>query len=342
MATYRGALPQLASSALVLTDSGMETDLIFNQGFELPLFSAFVLLESDTGTQALRDYFRRHVQVALDNDVGFVFEAPTWRASIDWATQLGYSESSIAEINRRAVDLLVELRDEVVDARGPMLISAAIGPRGDAYSPETVMTADEAQHYHAQQIQTLASTEADLVTALTLTYAAEAIGITRACQASDMPVVISFTVETDGRLPDGTTLAEAVQAVDHATGSGPAYYGINCAHPTHFADALDSGQKWTDRVQMIRANASRLSHAELDEAESLDDGDPDDLGREYAQLHAGFPRMHVMGGCCGTDVRHVSAIARSWPQDCEVHVVASHPGWVSGRLVIDSRSGRQR
>jgi homocysteine S-methyltransferase len=312
MATYRGALPQLANSALLLTDSGMETDLIFNQGFELPLFSAFVLLESETGTQALRDYFRRHVQVALDNDVGFVFEAPTWRASIDWATQLGYSEESIAEINRRAVDLLVELRDEVVGARGPMLISAAIGPRGDAYSPETVMTADEAQRYHAPQSETLASTDADIVTALTLTYAAEAIGITRACQALEMPVVISFTVETDGRLPDGTTLADAIQAVDQATGSGPAYYGINCAHPTHFTEVLDPDQQWTARVQMIRANASRLSHTELDEAGTLDDGDPDELGRQYAQLHGRFPRMNVMGGCCGTDVRHVRAIARSW------------------------------
>ena len=311
VANYRKSLPQLLSPTVMLSDSGMETDLIFHEGFDLPLFASFTMLDDAVGREALRSYYRRHVQVAREAHVGFLFEAATWRASIAWAKQLGLDETAVADVNRRAIDLVVELRDEAGEMQGPMVISGLIGPRGDAYNPTQLMTADEAERYHAAQIETLARTEADLVTALTLTYAAEAIGIVRAARRAQMPVVISFTVETDGALPDGSSLGDAIGTVEDKTESYPAYYGINCAHPSHFLGVLDSREEWTSRIKMIRANASRCSHAELDEAETLDDGDPAELGREYAEIRARFPQINVLGGCCGTDVRHVRSIARA-------------------------------
>ena len=311
MAKYRDDLPQLSSPSVMLSDSGMETDLIFHEGFELPLFASFTMLDDVAGTEALRNYYRRHIQVARDAHVGFLFEAPTWRASIGWARQLGLDENAVADVNRRAIDLVVKLREEAGEMQGPMVISGLIGPRDDAYNPAQLMGADEAEEYHGAQIETLAGTEADLVSAMTLTYAAEAIGIARAARTARMPVVISFTVETDGALPDGSSLGDAIGAVEDKTESYPAYYGINCAHPSHFLNVLDVGEEWTTRIRMIRANASRCSHAELDEAETLDDGDPEELAREYAEIRERLPQINVLGGCCGTDVRHVRSIARA-------------------------------
>ena len=307
MARYRNRLPQLDDDAILLTDSGMETDLIFHEGFDLPLFASFVLLDDDKGAHALRNYYLRHIQVAQEAKTGFLFEAVTWRASIDWARQLGHDQESVADINRRAVDLGVVLREETGEKSGPFVISAPIGPRGDAYNPGHLMSPDEAEEYHSAQIRVLAGTEADLVTAFTVTYTAEAIGMVRAAASHAIPVVISFTLETDGRLPTGSSLEEAIAEVDGATDMAPAYYGINCVHPTHFMDVLDGA--WTRRIKLIRANASRLSHAELNESKELDDGDPEELGAEYAALRRRQRQINILGGCCGTDVRHVRSIA---------------------------------
>ena len=301
---YRDRLPQLDDD-LFLTDSGLETVLIFLEGVELPLFAAFVLLDTEDGRERLRKYYRRHLSIAAGAGLGFVGESATWRANPDWATQLGYNTAALDRLNRESIQLLVALRDEF---EPPFVISGCVGPRGDGYSPETLMTPDEAQRYHAEQIGTFATTEADMVTAITMTHTGEAIGVTRAATAAGVPVVISFTVETDGRLPSGETLAEAVAAVDEATDAGPAYYMVNCAHPSHFEDVLAVDEPWVARIRGLRANASRRSHAELDEAEDLDDGDPDELGAEYAQLRAAHPQLSVLGGCCGTDDRHVAAI----------------------------------
>ena len=304
----RDRLPQL-DDGLFLTDSGLETVLIFLEDVELPLFAAFVLLDTEDGKDRLRRYFERHLLVADSAGLGFIGESPTWRANPDWATQLGYDSDALDRLNREAIRLLVDLRDVYErDGRPPFVISGCVGPRGDGYNPETLMTPDEAERYHSEQIRTFASTEADLVTAITMTSTGEAIGVARAAAAAGMPVVISFTVETDGRLPSGETLAEAVSAVDDATGAGPAYYMVNCAHPSHFEDVLAVDEPWVRRIRGLRANASRRSHAELDEAETLDDGDPDELGADYARLRAAHPQLTVLGGCCGTDDRHIAAI----------------------------------
>jgi len=309
-ALYRDHLPHLEGE-LFLTDGGIETDLIFHQSLDLPLFAAFDLLKDEAGTEALRAYYRPYLELARDAELGFVLESPTWRASPRWATELGYSPEQLEGLNRRAIEVMVELRSERDDGP-PVVISGCIGPHDDGYDPGVLLDAGTAQEYHSTQIGTFAGTAADMVTALTVTYADEAVGIARAAAAAGIPVAISFTLETDGRLPSGQGLGEAIEQVDHQTGSGPAYYMINCVHPTHFEDVLEQGGSWAERIRGLRANASMLSHAELDEAETLDEGDPQDLGARYSRLGPSLPRLNVLGGCCGTDHRHVAEIRDSW------------------------------
>ncbi|WP_419908090.1 homocysteine S-methyltransferase family protein [Hoeflea sp.] len=295
-------LPQLNGDVFI-TDGGIETTLIFEFGLDLPLFAAFLLLDSEEGRNALTAYYRRHAAIAAHNARGFIFESATWRASPDWGERLGYPVSEIERFNKRSIDLMCAVKHEFPRLNGVM--SGCIGPRGDGYEPGSLMTVAEAEAYHAVQAYAFADTQADLVTAITMTNTPEAIGITRAAQSAGMPVVISFTVETDGRLPTGQMLGDAIEEVDAATGNAPAYFMLNCAHPDHFRDTLKSGGPWLRRLCGIRANASRLSHAELDEAEELDDGNPEETGRDYAELKAMLPHLVVFGGCCGTDHRHI-------------------------------------
>jgi homocysteine S-methyltransferase len=298
-------LPQLSGDRPFITDGGLETTLIFHLGLELPDFAAFDLLRDETGAEALRRYYEPYLEIAREHGSGIVLDSATWRASRDWGERLGYSAEELAEANRRAVALVEELRASAPDV--PAVLNGVVGPRGDGYVVGETMTAGEAQAYHSEQITTFAGTAADMVSAITMTYADAAIGIARAAQAAGLPAAISFTVETDGRLPSGQPLGGAIEQVDGETGSGPAYFMINCAHPTHFEDVLDG--PWLERVGGIRANASRMSHEELDAAEELDEGDPDELAAQYRALRERLPNVAVLGGCCGTDDRHVAAIA---------------------------------
>jgi S-methylmethionine-dependent homocysteine/selenocysteine methylase len=308
MSQYRTRLPQL-DGRLYLTDGGLETTLIFHDGVELPHFAAFHLLKDEAGTAALRRYFARYAAIARTNRTGFILESPTWRASADWGERLGYSAGALAHANARSIDLMQELRSEFQGRGGaPFVVSGCIGPRGDGYDPGVVMRPDEAQAYHAGQIGVFAGTGADMVTAITMTNASEAIGVARAAQAAGMPAAISFTLETDGRLPTGQSLKEAIAQVDEATQGAPVYYMINCAHPTHFAATLAGNDAWLDRIRGIRANASKRSHAELNEAPDLDAGDPVELGGEYRAMVRRLPQINVLGGCCGTDHRHIERI----------------------------------
>jgi S-methylmethionine-dependent homocysteine/selenocysteine methylase len=308
MARYRSALPQLGGD-LFLTDGGIETTLIFQDGLALPDFAAYALLARPEGEAAIRRYFRAYAALARRFGVGLILESATWRASRDWAERLGHTPAELAELNRAAIRQLEAVRAEHQTPETPIVISGCVGPRGDGYSPTSLMSVAGAEAYHAEQARTFADTAADLVTAITMNYVEEAIGIARAARRAGLPAVIAFTVETDGRLPTGDTLQAAIERVDAETGAYPAYYMINCAHPTHFERVLDGGQPWAQRVRGLRANASRQSHAELNEATTLDIGDPAELGREYAALKRRLPRLNVMGGCCGTDHRHVEQIA---------------------------------
>ncbi len=304
----RDPLPQLEGE-LFITDGGMETTLIFHHGVDLPHFASFDLLKDAAGRQLLRDYYASYVELARELDVGLLLDTPTWRANRDWGAKLGYSEEALEQVNRDAVRLVDELRGA---DDPPILVSGAIGPRGDGYQASSRMTTAEATRYHTPQVEALASSGADLLSVLTMTYAEEPAGVVHAASAAGIPISVSFTVETDGRLPSGQSLRDAIEQVDAETDGGAAYFMINCAHPTHFADAIEAGEPWVDRIGGLRANASAKSHAELDESDELDDGDPAELGELYGALRPSFPRVSVVGGCCGTDHRHIGAICRSW------------------------------
>jgi len=314
MSKYRHRLPQLRNS-LFLTDGGLETTLVFQEQVELPCFAAFTLLRTPEGTARLRDYFRTYTRIALEHGVGIVLEAPTWRANPDWAAKLGYDAASLADANRLGVGLLLEVRAQMETAATPIVVSGNLGPRGDGYRPESRMSESAARAYHATQIATFAATDADMLGAFTMNYVEEAVGIALAARDARMPLALSFTLETDGRLPSGQSLVEAIERVDAATDDYPVYFMINCAHPTHFEGMLDELGAKVGRVRGLRANASRRSHAELDASTDLDAGNPLELGGEYRALSRKLPALTVVGGCCGTDHRHVAAIARSMAQD---------------------------
>lgn len=294
-----------------LTDSGLETDLVFHHGVELPHFAAFVLLEDARGRELLRRYFDEHLRIAADAGQGVVLETPTWRASPDWGQRLGYDLPRLAASNRRAAELV---REAVAAGAGdrPVVVSGCVGPRGDGYSAAQRSTVEQARAYHRWQVETLAGADVDLVSGLTMTHVEEAVGLTQAAVAAEVEVVVSFTVETDGALPDGTPLHEAIAAVDEQTAAAPAYYMVNCAHPDHLRPAAAAAPAGLPRLRGVRANASRLSHVELDGAVELDDGDPHELAHDLLGLREVFPALSVLGGCCGTDARHIAALAGSW------------------------------
>lgn len=309
MTKYRNSLPQLRGD-FFMTDGGIETTLIFLDGQDLPYFAAFHLFKTQEGENTLRKYFRTYGALAKKFNVGLILESPTWRANPDWGEKLGYSTDALADANEKSVRLLEEIRSEFETERTPIVISGCVGPRGDGYIPDTAMSGDEAENYHRTQIETFAGTSADLVTAMTMNYVEEAIGIARAAKHANMPVVISFTVETDGNLPTGQALGSAIKQVDDATAGYPAYYMLNCAHPSHFKNMVRGDESWAARIRGLRANASKMSHAELNEASELDAGSPSELGQEYAAISKQqLKHLNVMGGCCGTDDRHVEQIA---------------------------------
>ena len=307
---HREHLPQLDADRPFLADGGLETTLIFHRGIDLPHFAAFDLLRSDAGRQELRDYFEPYIELARERETGMVLDTTTWRASPDWGQRLGYYPEDLDDANRAAVALAREIRDENEDERTPIVVNGVVGPRGDGYDPAELMSVEQAEAYHARQVGTFADAGADMVSAITMTHPEEAIGIVRAAADLGMPVAISFTVETDGRLPTGQTLPSAIQQVDAESAGAAAYFMVNCAHPTHFAHVLDDDGLWRERIRGVRANASTRSHAELDEAEELDEGDPQDLGARHRDLQ--LQNVAVLGGCCGTDHRHVAQISDAW------------------------------
>lgn len=294
-----------------LSDGGIETTLIFQDGIDLPLFAAFVLLDDDEGRASLVRYFERHIGIARAHGLGFILESPTWRASKDWGAELGRSEADVIRANAEAIYLMRTLRNKHQSSVSPLLISGCIGPRGDGYVPGEIMTVDQARSYHSLQAKAFADAGVDMITAITMNNTPEALGITLAAKDVGLPVVIAFTVETDGRLPTGQNLGDAIEEVDATTAGYPTYFMINCAHPDHFQDVLVQGGGWLDRIGGVRANASRMSHAELDESEVLDDGNPDELGEDYGRLLKVLPNLRVLGGCCGTDHRHVNAMGHA-------------------------------
>ena len=307
MSRYRHALPQL-SGDLFLADGGLETDLIFNRGIEIREFAAHTLLADPAGREAMTRYFKGYLTLAKDHGAGFILDSQTWKAHMHWADDLGTTERELQAANRDSIEFIAGIRDTFSDNAGPIVLSGIVGPTSDAYAPERLISANKAEQYHARQLGWLAETEADMVAGVTFPSAEEAIGFIRAARSFDLPVVISFTVETDGCLPTGRPLGDAIRMVDDATAGSAAYFQVNCAHPDHFFGVFD-GSDWTRRIRGLRCNASRLSHAELDCCEVLDDGDPEEMGEQYRDILLIMPWLNIFGGCCGSDLRHVTRIA---------------------------------
>ncbi|WP_242084402.1 homocysteine S-methyltransferase family protein [Aestuariivivens sediminis] len=291
-----------------LTDGGLETDFIFNKGIDLPHFAAFTLLDHPEHQNTLDQYYRDYIAIAKKYQTGFILESATWRANPDWGYKLGYTIPDLITVNQNAIRQLIRLRDTHAPSVGPIIISGCVGPRGDGYTIKESMTPKEAKHYHSPQIEALTKGGADIVSAITMTYSEEAIGISHAAKSINIPVVISFTVETNGQLPSGELLKDAILTTDKATAQYPLYYMINCAHPTHFMERIEKDDTWKLRIQGVRANASCKSHEALDQATALDAGDREELGRLYARLKTQLPQLKVIGGCCGTDATHIESI----------------------------------
>ncbi|GAA1804309.1 MAG: homocysteine S-methyltransferase family protein [Actinobacteria bacterium] len=287
----------------VVTDAGMETDLIFHRGIDLPEFAAFPLLDSAPGRQALRDYYAAFAEIAARHQLALSLESPTWRANPDWGARLGYDAPALARVNADAMSFLSALADEYAV---PVTLVGMIGPRGDGYVSDGPVDPIAAHRYHAPQVAALVNGGAQQVTAYTLTEVGEAVGITRAAREVGVPVAVGFTVETDGRLPSGMTLGDAIARVDED--APPDSYLVNCAHPRHIAAGLSAEASWLGRIEGVRVNASQLSHAELDESEALDEGDIGSLAREVVGLIDLLPNLRLVGGCCGTDARHVATM----------------------------------
>ncbi len=311
MAKYRTALPQLTESTF-MTDGGLETTLIFNKGIDLPHFASFGLLQNEEGIHILKEYYHDYLEISKQKCNGFILEAPTWRANPDWALKMGYSLESLDLLIRTAIQELERIRNNHENKDFRISISGCIGPQGDGYSPENQMNIKMAEEYHSFQIKILADTNADLVSAMTMNYNDEAIGIVNAAKNNNIPVVISYTVETDGKLPSGESLGEAITSLDKITDNYVSYFMINCAHPSHFSNVLQADSKWAGRIKGIRANASAKSHAELDESETLDEGNKEELAKGYQNLKSLLPNLTVIGGCCGTDHTHMEKICEAW------------------------------
>lgn len=305
----------LSSERVWLTDGGLETSIIFHDGIDLPLFASFHLLQTEEGRKALDRYFDRYVRLAADAGTGFVLDTATWRSGAYWAEPLGRSEADMEQVTREAVAFALKVRERAEAAGTPTLVNGVIGPAGDGYRPDALWTAKDAEELHAKQAGWMADAGADSIAGVTITHTGEGIGLVRAAARTGLPVVLSYTVETDGHLPTGQSLGDAIAETDAATGSAPEFYMVNCAHPDHFKTELAGD--WTDRIGGVRANASRMSHAELDEAEELDDGNPEEFGALYGQLAGKLKNLKVIGGCCGSDERHVGCAAR--------HVIAPVP-----------------
>ena len=300
-----------AAGTTIVTDGGLETWLVFLKGVDLPAFAAYPLVATEDGRALLREYYAHYAAIAAAHDAAVLLETPTWRANPEWAATLGHDLDDLTEFIGSSVDMLLAERTEWTGAQ-PFLVSGAVGPRGDGYRLGATMSVAEAQDYHSFQVQAMHAAGVDLATGITMGYVEEAAGLALAARAAGLPAVVSFTVETDGRLPSGMSLGDAITATDEATDGYPLYYMINCAHPTHFDQHVHAAAPWIGRVGGLRANASQLSHAELDEMEVLDDGDPSDLARHYVALRSSMPSLRVIGGCCGTDERHVAAITAAW------------------------------
>lgn len=304
------SIKDIIGQDIYLTDGGLETDLIYNKNIDLPHFAAFPLLEDPRYLSILNAYYAEYMDLAKKYKTGYILESPTWRANKDWGYKLGFSKEDLTKINVLAIEQLKKLKSRYTRDIPNILISGQIGPREDGYQIKSLMSVSEAEEYHKLQIEAFKSAKVNLVSAITMNYTQEALGIVYTARSNNLPAVISFTVETNGNLPSGESLEFAIKKIDKLTNNYPLYYMINCAHPNHFIEQLKKSEYAYQRIHGLRVNASCKSHEELDASEYLDRGDLENLGNLHVPLKKLLPNLKVFGGCCGTDVEHIDAICR--------------------------------
>ncbi len=294
-----------------LTEGGTETEIMYRHGHELREFAMFELLDSPSAMSDLHDMYRRYLDVAAKHGFGAVMAGLDYRASPDWAEKIGYSRAALADIQHRCIGFLREVAKPYEDQLPRIVISGCCGPRGDAYALNRTITADEAEDYHAVQLETLKDCAVDLVWAATFNNIPEAVGISRAAAGAGLPLYISFTLDSRHRLKSGPSLKDAVEATDAEAGDArPDFYGINCSHPVEFEPALEPGD-WFDRVRTLRPNAANMDKVSLCKLGHIEEGDPVELGELMGDLARRYPQIDIWGGCCGTWDRHFEEIARN-------------------------------
>lgn len=302
--------PLQQQGVLYLSEGGQETEIMYKFGHDLPEFAMFTLLNNPSAMAELRGMYQRYLDVAARHQFVALMGGLDYRASPDWANKLGYSNAALADAQVQAIDFLRDVARPYVPQLPGVLYVGIVGPRGDAYSLNRAMSAEEAEEYHSVQIAALRQAKVDLVSALTLNNIDEAVGISRAARRADLPVSLSFTLDSSSRLQTGPSIREAIEAVDARTqDSRPDFYGINCSHPVEFKPALEPGD-WILRVRSLRPNAAKMDKIALCQLGHLESGDAHELGHVMGELARRYSHLDVWGGCCGTWETHLDEIAR--------------------------------
>ncbi|MEH6478277.1 MAG: homocysteine S-methyltransferase family protein [Sneathiella sp.] len=305
----RKFFPSQQDGTFYLTEGGTETEIMYKFGYELPQFAMFPLLDNPQAFAELQDMYRRYLDTAAKHQFKVLMGGLDYRASPDWGKKLGYSEDGLADMQHRSIKFLRDIAKPYEDQIPGILIVGIIGPRGDAYSLNKTITADEAEDYHGVQLATLKSAEVDLVWAATFNNIPEAIGVSRAAAQAELPICISFSLDSNNRLNSGPTVKQAIETVDFETGDAkPDFYGINCSHPLELEPALEAGD-WFKRVRNIRPNAVLMDKISLCKLGHLEEGDPVELGQQLGDLARRYPHIDIWGGCCGTWETHLDHIA---------------------------------
>lgn len=269
----------------------------------------FELMDSPDAVSALRDMYRRYLDVAAKYGFAAVLSGFDYRASPDWAEKLGYSPAGLREMQQKCIDFLRDVSHPYASQLPDLAIAGCVGPRGDAYALNRDIKAADAEGYHMTQMTTLKDCGVDLIWAATINNVPEAVGLSRAAAAVGLPVNLSFTLDSSHKLKSGPSLKEAIEATDaEAADARPDSYGINCSHPMEFEPALDPGD-WTRRIRSLRPNAAKMDKVSLCKLGHIEEGDPEELGQQMGDLARRFPDIDIWGGCCGTWDKHFDRIA---------------------------------
>jgi homocysteine S-methyltransferase len=303
--------PPRLENKFYLTEGGTETEILYKWGYELPEFAMFTLLENAEANECVLGMYRRYFDVAEAYGTGILVTGHDYRASPDWARKLGYSLKGLTEMQHRTIQFLTDIRAEYEGRVSDVYVSGCIGPRGDAYGTGGGISEAESEDYHSVQLSNLVETDADMAIAQTFNNIPEAIGVVRAATAIGIPIGVCLTLTTDALLRSGPTLKEAVETIDDRTGGAAAWFGTNCSHPVEFEPAISEAGAWAERLRYIRPNATQMEKIALCKLGHLEDGDPVELGHQIGDVARRFPNADILGGCCGTDERHLGEIAKN-------------------------------